>query len=491
MKISHLIFLAFFLIIVLFSATTVINSKQFERVQAHTEYVSTSGAVIRNSSRFQRNILNMVSGLRGYLLTGENYFLQVYDSAILENNTILDELAPLIQDNLPQKNRLLAIEELHNRWINEFATPLKNARAKATQTDNGLVAFNKFYKQQLIAVDEENIHKRLQAMFREFSNYEYEIRETRKAELAASVSLTRKISLILTVLSILIGLAIVGFLIKRIGKRIRTMVNMSNSIAAGNYAIQIKDTNKDELSELIHSLNHMAAVLSENFTLLKQKNKELDQFAHIVSHDLKAPLRGIDNVISWIDEDHSEELSPKVKEYLQLIKGRITRSENLIQGILSYARVDREAEIKEEVDVNKMIEEIKANMEMKPGVEVVTQGTLPVLHTEALPLMQVFSNLISNAVKYHNRSSGQVKIYSQDEGSQYRFYVEDDGPGIAQNHFNKIFVIFQTLQERDSFESTGVGLAIVKKILDARKETINVSSELGKGSTFSFTWVKN
>ncbi|HYH15108.1 MAG TPA: ATP-binding protein, partial [Flavisolibacter sp.] len=207
--------------------------------------------------------------------------------------------------------------------------------------------------------------------------------------------------------------------------------------------------------------------------------------------DLKAPLRGIDNVISWIDEDHGEELSPKVKEYLQLIKGRVTRSENLIQGILSYARVDKEAALIEEVDVKKMIEEIKGNMEMKPGIEVVTQGALPVLHTEALPLMQVFSNLISNAIKYHNRPQGQVKIYSQDEGAHYRFYVEDDGPGIAQNHFNKIFVIFQTLQERDSFESTGVGLAIVKKILDARKETIQVSSELGKGSTFSFTWAKN
>jgi len=479
------------LIIVLFSATTIINFKQSERVQAHTEYVSTSGSVIRNSTRFQRNILNMVSGLRGYLLTGENYFLQVYDSAILENNAILDELAPLIPDNSPQEKRLIAIEKLHSKWINDFANPLRNARAKALQTDNGLAAFNKFYREQLVTVDEEGIHKQLQAMFREFSNYEYSIRETRKAELAVSVSKTRQISLLLTVLSVIIGLAIVGFLIHRIGRRIRTMVEMSNTIAAGNYAIQIKDDSKDELSELSHSLNHMAAVLSENFNLLKRKNNELDQFAHIVSHDLKAPLRGIDNVVSWIEEDHNDELPPKVSEYLKLIKGRVTRSENMIQGILSYARVDKEAQVVEEVDVNEMIEEIKANMEMKPGIEVVTDGKLPVLQTEAVPLMQVFSNLISNAIKYHHQPKGQVRIYSKDEGMHYRFFVEDDGPGIAQNHFNKIFVIFQTLQERDSFESTGVGLAIVKKILDARKETINVSSELGKGSVFSFTWTKN
>jgi signal transduction histidine kinase len=491
MKISHLIFLAFFFIIVLFSATTIINFKQSDRVQEHAEYVSTSGSVIRNSSRFQRNILNMVSGLRGYLLTGENYFLQVYDSAILENNTILAELTYLIPDNSPQEQRLIKIKSLHDKWINDFANPLENARGKAMQTGNGLAEFNKFYREKLINVDEETIHKNLQEMFREFSNYEYDIREKRKAELAASVSQTRQISLVLTVLSVFIGLAIVGFLIRRIGKRIRTMVDMSNTIAAGNYSIQIQDTNKDELSELSHSLNHMASVLAENFSLLKRKNNELDQFAHIVSHDLKAPLRGIDNVISWIEEDHNEELPPKVADYLKLIKGRVVRSENLIQGILSYARVDKEAAVMEEVDVAKMIEEIKGNMEMKPGIHVVTEGALPVLHTEALPLMQVLSNLISNAIKYHNRPKGKVKIYSKDEGEHYRFYVEDDGPGIAQNHFNKIFVIFQTLQERDSFESTGVGLAIVKKILDARKESINVSSELGKGSVFSFTWTKN
>jgi len=491
MKISHLIFLAFFLIIVLFSATTIINFKQSERVQEHAEYVSTSGAVIRNSTRFQRNILNMVSGLRGYLLTGENYFLQVYDSATLENTAILTELSHLIPANSPQQKRLTEIKSLHDKWINDFANPLEEARAKVNQTDNGLAAFNKFYREMLVSVDEEGIHKQLQTMFREFSNYEYEIRETRKAELAASVSFTRQVSLVLTVLSVVIGLAIVGFLIRRIGKRIRTMVDMANTIAAGNYSIQIKDNSKDELSELSHSLNHMAAVLSENFNLLKRKNKELDQFAHIVSHDLKAPLRGIDNVISWIEEDHNEELPPKVAEYLKLIKGRVIRSENMIQGILSYARVDKEAEVIEEVNVKEMIEEIKANMEMKPGIEIIAESSLPILQTEAVPLMQVFSNLISNAIKYHHRPKGQVRIYSKDEGAHYRFFVEDDGPGIAQNHFNKIFVIFQTLQERDSFESTGVGLAIVKKILDTRKESINVSSEVGKGATFSFTWAKN
>jgi signal transduction histidine kinase len=115
---------------------------------------------------------------------------------------------------------------------------------------------------------------------------------------------------------------------------------------------------------------------------------------------------------------------------------------------------------------------------------------LPVFKTERLPLYQVFSNLLSNAVKYHDKLKGKVSVRHEDHNDHFRFFVKDDGPGIAATYHEKIFQIFQTLQERDSFESTGVGLAIVKKILDANDEQINIQSEPGEGSVFSFTWAK-
>jgi light-regulated signal transduction histidine kinase (bacteriophytochrome) len=225
--------------------------------------------------------------------------------------------------------------------------------------------------------------------------------------------------------------------------------------------------------------------------LLKRKNEELDQYAHIVSHDLKAPLRGIDNVITWIEEDHTRELSPKVKEYIQLIKGRLARGENLIQGLLSYARVGREMPVKEETDLNELLEEIKENS-VFAVLEMVLelQRGLPQIFTERLPLQQVLSNLVSNAIKYHDKSDGRISVSFREYTDYYEFSVADNGPGIAKHYHDKIFVIFQTLQERDSFESTGVGLAIVKKILDDRKQTIDIISETGKGSTFTFTWPK-
>jgi light-regulated signal transduction histidine kinase (bacteriophytochrome) len=128
---------------------------------------------------------------------------------------------------------------------------------------------------------------------------------------------------------------------------------------------------------------------------------------------------------------------------------------------------------------------------LRPGLTIEIQKNLPVLSTNRVPLHQIFSNLINNAIKYHDKPNAFVKIYFTDDGDHYTFYVEDNGPGIAQNYHNKIFVIFQTLNGGDSFESTGVGLAIVKKILDDRHQTITLKSEAGNGSTFAFTWPKN
>ena len=115
---------------------------------------------------------------------------------------------------------------------------------------------------------------------------------------------------------------------------------------------------------------------------------------------------------------------------------------------------------------------------------------MPLLYSERLPLLQIFINLVGNAVKYHDKTSGEIRVYCRPKGEFFEFYVEDDGPGIEPAYHEKIFVIFQTLQDRDSFESTGIGLSIVKKILDDRNLTIDIDSQPGLGSTFRFTWPK-
>jgi signal transduction histidine kinase len=488
MKISYFILFGFFVILILFSITTWINFRQAERVNENTEFYSRSTTIVRNSNRFQRNILNMVSGLRGYLFTGENYFVQAYDSAALENENILIELSALVPENSVQGKTLKEILALNSRWIKEYGEPLKNAKRQAGSSDSSLVAFNKLYRDKLINGSERNINRALQAKFRDFANYEYDLREQRRQTLTQSITQTRSISFYLTSLSIIIGLAIAFYLAYRISNRIIQMVKMADNIAAGQYDTHAVISGKDELSKLGESLNHMSKVLSENIALLKRKNEELDQFAHIVSHDLKAPLRGIDNVVTWIEEDHEEELSPKVKEYIGLIRGRLVRSENLIGGILSYARVGREQPERELVDLNQLFNDVLENMPLRAGIHISLPVKLPQIHTERIPLQQVLSNLIGNAIKYHDKPSGKIVVDFSDEKTHYEFSVTDDGPGISKHYFDKIFMIFQTLHERDTIESTGVGLAIVKKILDDRKQTITLSSTPGQGASFRFTW---
>jgi signal transduction histidine kinase len=490
MKISYFIFFGFFVILISFSITTWINFKQAESVNENTEFYAKSTTIVRNSNRFQRNILNMVSGLRGYLFTGENYFIQAYDSAALENENILNELDSLVPDNPEQSYTLKEILTLNSQWIKEFGEPLKNAKRLAGTSDSSLVAFNKLYRDKLVNGQERNLNRALQAKFRDFANYEYDLREKRRNILTDSIRQTRTISFSLTSLSIILGLVIAIYLALRISNRIMEMVKMADNIAAGNYETHAVITGKDELSQLGVSLNHMSGVLSENISLLKRKNEELDQFAHIVSHDLKAPLRGIDNVVTWIEEDHNEELSPKIKEYIQLIRGRLIRAENLIKGILSYARVGREHPQREMVDLSQLMNDVQENLPVRPGITLMFPAKLPAVYTERIPLQQVLSNLIGNALKYHDKQIGKITITFSDQKSSYEFTVTDDGPGIAKHYFEKIFMIFQTLQERDVIESTGVGLAIVKKILDDRKQTIRVTSEPGQGASFMFTWPK-
>jgi len=491
MKISFLILSSFFLILLLFTITTIINYRQSEKVNENSEKFAKSSLTLRHGYRFQRNILNLVSGLRGYMLTSESFFKKSYDSAVIENNNILNELSVLIPPGSPQKMLLNEIEKLHKHWAEEFAEPLLAAKLQALTSDSSTVSFDTFYRKKLAERLEDDIQQNIQRKFREFINSEYSFREEQRQVLTASVHQTRSITFYLNVFSIILGIGIALFLANHISSGIVRMVRMADSIAAGNYNVHVNDRGQDEISQLTRSLNNMAKVLAENIALLKSKNEELNQFAHIVSHDIKAPLRGIDNVVTWIDEDHSVDIPVKVKEYIALIKGRVLRAENLLNGILSYSRIGREVQPREFVNLNDLLTEIKECLPVKKEIALHIPRPLPTLYTERVPLFQIFSNLLNNAYKYHHKDAGTVKVYFTEQSDHFKFFVEDDGPGIAKNHHKKIFLIFQTLQERDSFESTGVGLAIVRKILTDRKLDIDVISEPGKGSTFTFTWPKN
>jgi PAS domain S-box-containing protein len=223
---------------------------------------------------------------------------------------------------------------------------------------------------------------------------------------------------------------------------------------------------------------------------LKRSNKELDDFAYVASHDLKAPLRGIIQLSSWIEEDAWNEVGDESKKHITLLNGRSKRLERLLDDLLAYSRIGRTDGETVKVDVSNMVKEIFSLLSPPKGFELICHEPLPVFDTLLTPFEQIFRNLISNAIKHHDKDTGCIQVSCTETPTNYVFSVSDDGPGIQPNHHEKVFEIFQTLRPRDEVEGSGIGLAIIKKILDFYKATITIKTNEDDGTTFVFTWPK-
>jgi signal transduction histidine kinase len=220
---------------------------------------------------------------------------------------------------------------------------------------------------------------------------------------------------------------------------------------------------------------------------LESANEELRHFAYVVSHDLKAPLRAISSLADWLATDYADKFDDAGREQMRLLINRVRRMDGLIDGILQYSRVGREKETMVKVDLNQVVKEVTDLLAPPPNIAVTVEGSLPTIVTEPTRIQQVFQNLLSNAIKYMDKPEGRIRIACSPEGERWKFSVADNGPGIREQHFGKIFQLFQTLAPRDRVESSGVGLALVKKIVEMYGGEVWVESAVGEGSTFFFT----
>lgn len=225
---------------------------------------------------------------------------------------------------------------------------------------------------------------------------------------------------------------------------------------------------------------------------LRRTNEELEQFAYIASHDLKAPLRGIDNLAKWIEEDLAEVITDSAREKMALLRGRVSRLEMLLEDILQYSRAGRIMENPVETDTGALVRQIVEDRPLPKGFEIRVPANMPVLTTPQTSLEQVFLNLIGNAAKHHDKEEGIIEIGVQSKGIFYEFSVNDDGPGIPPEFHDRIFKMFQTLKPRDEKESTGLGLSIVKKLVEWQGGRVWIASEPGqRGASFRFLWPRN
>jgi len=291
---------------------------------------------------------------------------------------------------------------------------------------------------------------------------------------------------------LLLGAVIVAPLTRVFLQPLRELEQATRRVAAGDLTTSVPASQLDEVGQLAESFNTMVARLREAHEGLARSNQELTSFAYVVSHDLKAPLRGIASLSEWLEEDLADRLEGEQREQMRLLRERVQRMDALIDGLLEYSRVGRIRNPVISVDVGALLVRLIGTVNPPDHIHVAVIPPMPTLQTDELRLSQVFQNLIDNAVKYHPGPQGRVEVACRDADAFWEFSVSDDGLGIEPRYHERIFQMFQSLHPRSDVESTGIGLALVKKIVEERGGKIWVESDgvPGHGSTFRFTWPK-
>ena len=293
------------------------------------------------------------------------------------------------------------------------------------------------------------------------------------------------------------GVLISIIIAKRITRNITILDNAVKAIAKGVEDVRVNVTGNDEIGELGKAFNQMVDNLHVSKTelvnysnQLKKQNEELNQFSYLVSHDLKAPLRAIFKLSEWLEEDLGENLSVESKKNLETLKGRVFRMEALINGLLEYSKIGRLNFQSEKTDTHHMLKEIIEILDPSSASTIMIGPNMPLFKTKKILLYQVFSNLLSNALKYNDKDTPLINIDVQEIDHFFQFTVADNGMGIDSRYHEKIFAMFQRLAARDKVEGAGVGLSIAKKSIEDVGGTIRLQSEPGEGSRFIFTWPK-
>ena len=298
----------------------------------------------------------------------------------------------------------------------------------------------------------------------------------------------------MTLLLLLVGVAaialmlVIGYFLleKRVIRRLGQLTLAVRDIAAGDTARQVDVTGDDELGEMALALERF----KENSKELQRSNTELARFAYAASHDLRSPLRAIHDLAEWTLEDAGDALPPDCRENLEMLLTRAQRLTRLLNDLLSYSQIGRESASYGEVNLTRMISEIVELQGRQADFQVEITGDATRFDTYATPLEQICLNLIGNAIKHHDKDKGKIRIDCNWSSNGVDISITDDGPGIPAEYHERVFAMFETLRPRDEVEGSGMGLAIIRKLVEQYGSRVDIISDplQKRGTTFHFEW---
>ncbi len=258
----------------------------------------------------------------------------------------------------------------------------------------------------------------------------------------------------------------------------------SDQLLENSDSLKLVDFIDNQTKEII-KINQQKDKLLDN---LEKQNQELNDYAHLVSHDLKSPLQSIDALTAWIQDDYSEVLDENGKQSMQLIRDNVEKMDALVKGILEYSTIGKVTKEFYNVNLNSVLEQVIHDINIPKNIELTIENTLPTIKGDLYRLKLLFAHLIENSIKFNNKEKGSIKIGFEEKQDFWQFYIKDNGVGIEKQYFDKIFKAFQKLENDTS--STGIGLSIVKKIIDVYSGEIWLESEVNVSSTFYFSLKK-
>ncbi|MEO1615462.1 MAG: ATP-binding protein [Planctomycetota bacterium] len=277
------------------------------------------------------------------------------------------------------------------------------------------------------------------------------------------------------------------------GQSLETIPGTSRNDEIGKMsaAAQVFSEKNLETEQLLSRQKQLASELDAKASSLEEINSELDNFAYVASHDLKAPLRGIRNLASWVREDSKDDISNESRRHLLLMESRVDKMESLLTDLLEYSRIGKLDQASETVDIQSLLDATVEMLDVPDGLRIRVFGNNLVVESAATPLRQVVLNLLTNAVKYNDKGAdGRITVRCTEQDKFIRVSVSDNGPGIDTKHYARVFQMYQRLATQ-GVEGSGMGLAMVKKHVEQRGGSIELDSKVGQGATFTFTWPKH